>query len=377
VSALVSGRNALSLEVIESSIGAWHCTAEADGDAALSGAVTVDVEGTTWRGYVLRSKGFAGRCQSWIVGGKGQLAKIIDAKHYSNTTAATVAADICRDSGEVLASGLVLTQRLTHWERTQGQASHCLVALCDRLGLTWRTLRDGSIWIGTDAWATVKPKVEVEDEDWAAGCVQLMAEQFSELARLAPGVTFDGSRINEVVFYVNPDEQRAIVRIDSVSSALNDFLSVVRRKIEMAGSYECTVKAQNADGTLQLAPTDTKIAKLGNGLNNVPIRYGMPGYRVTVTAGAMVRLHFDGVDGDKPYAALWDSGHESSVASLEFEPGGASSPACRVGDTIDAALPMGAPVTGLLGGVPFVGVITVTAPVKCVLVGPGNSKLLI
>jgi hypothetical protein len=377
MSALVSGRNALSLEIIESSIGAWHCTAEVDGDTALSGAVTVDNDGTQWLGFVLRSKGFAGRCQAWIVGGKGQLAKILDAKHYSNTMAATVAADICRDSGEVLASGLVLTQRLAHWERTQGQASHCLVALCDRLGLTWRTLRDGTIWIGTDTWATVKPKVEVEDEDWSSGCIQLMAEEFSELAKLAPGVTYDGNRADEVVFHVSPDEERAILRIDSVSSAVNDFLKVIRRKIEMAGSYECTVKAQNADGTLQLAPTDTRIAKLGNGLNNVPIRYGMPGFKAIVTAGAMVRLHFDGADGDKPYAALWDGGHESSVTSLEFEPGGLTSPACRVGDTLEVAFPMGLPISGMMGAVPFSGIVTITTPARAQLTGPGNTKLLI
>jgi hypothetical protein len=377
MSATISGRNALSIETVESSIGAWHCESEVDGDAALSGAASINIDGTTWQGFVLRSKGFAGRCQAWIVGGKGQLAKTLDPKHYTNTTAATVAADICRDSGETLAPGLALTQRLAHWERTQGKTSHCLVALCDRLGLTWRTLRDGTIWIGTDTWATVTPLVEVEDEDWSSGCVQLMAEEFSELAKLAPGVTYDGNRADEVVFLVNPNEQRAIVRVDSVSSAVNDFLGVIRRKIEMAGSYECTVKAQNADGTLQLAPSDPRIAKRGNGLNNVPIRYGMPGFKATVTAGAMVRLFFDGTDGDKPYAALWDGGHASSVTSLEFEPGSLHSPACRVGDTLEVAFPMGLPISGMMGAVPFSGVVTITTPARAQLTGPGNTKFLL
>jgi hypothetical protein len=372
MSATVSKRNVLSAEIRLSRVGAWHCLVEVDGDTSLSGAAAIDVEGVQFSGWVKLSKGFAGRTQAWIVGGKGQLAKVLDARHYSGTNAQTVAADICRESGETLASGLSLSQySLAHWERTKGQASHCLLALCDRLGLTWRIQLDGKIWIGAETWPTVSPKVETEDEEWSSGWAQVYGEDFCENAKLLPGTTWDSHQLDEVVHYITPDSIRTIVKIDSVSAAMGRFLDGIRHKIELSNSYVCEVTGQNADGTLRLKPVDERIAKAGNGLDKVPIKYGLPGFEAKVASGAHVRVQFEGGNPDAPFAAIWDQGG-TGVTSLEFKPSGIGSPVVRVGDELEVTFPMGLVLTTSVG----VSLVTIATPAKAIITGTGNAKLL-
>ncbi|HMA93475.1 MAG TPA: hypothetical protein VKP30_12360 [Polyangiaceae bacterium] len=372
MSVTVGGRDALSAELRLSRIGAWHCYAEVDGESPLSGAVVVAVEGVEFSGFVRLSQSLGGKAQAWIVGGNGQLSKSLDARHYTDTNALTVATDICREAGETLASGVSIGEfRLPHWERIKGQASHCLLALCDRTGLAWRVKADGSIWIGQEAWSTVAPKVEVEHEEWTTGTVQVFAEEFSENAKLLPGTTWDGHQLEEVVHFISPGAIRTVVKTDSLSSAINAFLGSIRRKIEMSSSYLCEVVGQNADGTLRLKPLDERIARPGNGLDNVPIRYGLPGFEVKVARGSHVMVEFEGGNPDAPFAALWNQGGDG-VTSVEFKPNGLGAPVARIGDEVEVTFPMGLILTTSVGP----AALTISTPAKAIITGTGNAKLL-
>lgn len=108
-------------------------------------------------------------------------------------------------------------------------------------------------------------------------------------------------------------------------------------------SYECTVEAQSADGSLDLLPDDERIR--GTGLQGVPIYHGLPGVTVRVVTGARVLLQFVGGDPTKPYASLWRSG---DIEEISFD--GGSAPVARQGDPVAVYWPTSVPIAGTING---------------------------
>lgn len=118
------------------------------------------------------------------------------------------------------------------------------------------------------------------------------------------------------------------------SEPLKSLIALVRLAypaLDFLASYPARVVAQNADGTLELQPDDARLP----GLSNVPVRYGVPGIRATVAAGARVLLGFAAGDPSKPQAELWEM---ASVTKLEITAtqivlNGGTQPIARAGDT--------------------------------------------
>ena len=90
----------------------------------------------------------------------------------------------------------------------------------------------------------------------------------------------------------------------------------VGRKIDYAKMYPSVVKAQNADGTLDLTPDDESIR--GNGFKRIQISYGLPGVTALVPSGGRVNLYFQNGDPKQPRAALWEG---SGVTALTVDGG--------------------------------------------------------
>ena len=113
------------------------------GAAVLNGAHLV---------YVTRSQVYVNRCYIAVLGGAGHLLDILDAKHYRNTTVGQVLSAICSNAGETkspLIDPSILAQRLSFWTSQQGTTIGQLSELASAIGHDWRTLLDGTIWIGT------------------------------------------------------------------------------------------------------------------------------------------------------------------------------------------------------------------------------------
>ncbi|MEN6535507.1 MAG: hypothetical protein ABFD89_17720 [Bryobacteraceae bacterium] len=354
-------------------IGAWHAELEAsfdgkdpkpnaDGTYTLS-ANDVDFVGTP----VLGPRKLVGRVKVKIVGGRGGLKKKLDPKHYSKPAVLTVVRDILADCGEVLSSGVdpaTLDGQIQSWQRGDIPAGRCLTLVLDQLGLIWRVLRDGTIWIGKEEYPASSAKFELIDEDWSAGVIEIA----SDAPDLEPGVTLLDQQIRYVVHDIQSGSLRTSAYLQTPSGLMDQFLAGVRQEIAYTRLYPSTVVAQNADLTLQLLPDDARMR--GTGLDNVRIRHGLPGFEVHVREGARVSLGFDGGNPSMPYASLWET-NGNAVDYVEFVKNSTHSPFVRVGDELEAVLPMGLPLTTSLGP----AIVTVVTPLKAVLTGPGNSGL--
>lgn len=356
-------------------IGAWHAELEASFDGAeptpnADGTYTLTVDGVDFIGTpVLGPRKLTGRIKVKIVGGRGKLTTpALDAQHYDYPTVLTVVRSILEDCGEKLSESVdqsLLKADMRAWERTQAGAGRCLTLLLDRFGLIWRVLRDGTIWIGKEEYPAADSfEYEPIDEDWTAGVIDIAPKQ----PLLEPLCTFLDQKIRYVVHDVRSGQLRTAAYLETPNGLMDKFLAGVRQEISYTRKYPCTVVAQNPDLSLQLLPDDAQMR--GNGLNNVQIRHGLPGFDVHVNGGARVMLGFEGGNPGMPYASLWETS-ANAIDYIEFVPNSTHSPFMRVGDGFEAVLPMGLPLTTSVGP----AVVTVVTPLKAVAIGPGTSKL--
>lgn len=102
--------------------------------------------------------------------------------------------------------------------------------------------------------------------------------------------------------------------LDRIKGALASFVRGLFPQIDYLARYPARVVGQNADGTLELVPDDARLP----GLSGVPIRIGIPGVTVKVTAGRVL-LGFAGGDPSKPVAELWEGG--AAVTEVKFSGG--------------------------------------------------------
>jgi hypothetical protein len=221
---------------------------EADAPVTFSG--TVD-HGDTWQG----------RQKLVVFGGAGGLLTPLPFREYLAGAAPVPAAQLLTDvlavAGEQLdpATG---TTGLTglgvpRWTRAAGlEGSRALGRIARRWGLGWRVLDSGAIWMGADTYPTVPDALVtfLEDRDgdaiidWAA----------PNAAVLRPRTTVLGKRIERVTYTVGDSGAPRVQLL--YRSDVDDFAGAVRRVSvtdPYALLYGATVKAQNADGSLELA----------------------------------------------------------------------------------------------------------------------------
>lgn len=131
---------------------------------------------------------------------------------------------------------------------------------------------------------------------------------------------------------------------DRFKSSLEAFITRITARYDFAALYECTVVSQNGDGSLELKPDNASIP----GQSNVPIRYGIPGVKATVTGGRAL-LGWSACDPSKPFALVFDPATLTSltitasskviVNAPDVELGGAGGqPIARQGDAITVIL---------------------------------------
>jgi hypothetical protein len=305
----LNGLPLLLATVRSARIGPWIAEVEFRSEDAVTGAVTLEIEGATLSGYLpVSTEKSPARYAGAVVGGAGGLDTQLAAKQYVAPTVELVLSDIARKAGESLSATIessLLSRSLTTWQRAAGTAKQAVAAMANSLGVSWRILTDGTLWLGAETWPEVDPEHRLLDDDQATGTVTT-----SLLPSLQPGQTFRGLRLELVTHTIGTKEGRTEASKTSPAAAIRSLLSGTEQRIQYSRPYSARVVAQNADGTLQVRPDDPVFQ--GSGVDKVRIRLGVPG-TCTVPKGAHVVLRFDGGDPQQPIATGF---HDGSLTML-------------------------------------------------------------
>lgn len=393
MTATLQGLRVLSGTLHEMLGGVWFADLVLDWPRPMLGTVTLEFDGrptSALVGTVQRSEAFEGKSWGRIAGGRGGLWQLLDAKAYRQVTTGAILDDVAEETGEQLSARITDDIRAAYfqaWHRPRARAASGIATLAQEIGLSWRVLRSGEIWLGTPDWPDIELERYGELLDSGDGW-DIYAPYGAPL--LEPGGAVEGRRVDAVVTTLDSSSllQRAYYRradapayLDRLRAGLGAFVdgllgrsaSSVARWDYLA-LYPATVSRQAADGSLDLLPDD--IVVRGAGFSGVRLKTGVPGLRATVPAGTRVLLGWEGGDPSRPYAATWEQG---AVTAVVFD--GGSQAVARKGDSVDAGTLSGVagatPVTFTYvpagGGVP---IITQLLPMTGGAITSGNGKLL-
>src|SRR5690606_20459620 len=295
-------------------VGVWHAdlTVDIDDDAEVpSGEVTLETEHRTWRATVRRGSEDRGGAKLRVVGGKGGMGNIVPPKSYRAAIARLPIADALSAAGEALADSAdrgTLHRMLPFWTSPSATAGEIVARVCADLGVAWRMLDDGTVWVGPETWpAWETPADAMVTARWPDdGAVEVADETLSA----SPGMTFEGQRIGRVEHRISADGARTILFFDDRQTQTDTVRQTIARIARTAtgcdylAAYRARVVAQNADDTLEVELEDKRMP----GMSHVPIRTFAPGITLRVKAGARVLIEFEGGDPQRPIATLFESG---------------------------------------------------------------------
>jgi hypothetical protein len=155
---------------------------------------------------------------------------------------------------------------------------------------------------------------------------------------------------------------------DRIKRGLTRIVQAMLAPTDYHAAWPAKVVSQSAQGLLELVPDDPRLKSI----NNVPIRYGVPGVTATVRPGARVMLQFEQGDPSRPIATVWESASLISVtvkADKVYigDDTGDVRPIARTGDTVECIMPPLCQVSGSISGAPFTGLITIVDSVVGVI----------
>lgn len=340
--------------------GPWlaHLIVDADtaeSAVAPSGAVSIVMHAetggpsaVTFAGTVRRGNPWQGRCPLVVVGGAGGLRTELPSRDHlpgpTTVDALLVAQGIASACGEELdasVSDALTGLTLDRWVRLRMTAARALSVLADSLGLQWRVLSSGKLWIGRETWPTVgDAAVGLEiDEDADDG----MIVAAPDTAAIRPGTTVLGRRIERVTYRLEAGT-RAELLFAITGEASEPLEPIVYRE-----AHGAKIIKQNDDGTLEIVADDPRLG----GLSSVPIRSGIPGAKLTLDAAKInagterVRLAFEGGSPSKPYAFGFDEDRLTDTYGVvrvgDAGDAGQLAGTCAVGPVTFVYLPPGAP----------------------------------
>ncbi len=211
-------------------VGVWSADLKVDttNTVGIGGAVTIaSADGKfSYSGVAYREGVYTNTLTMRVIGGNGGLApppagvgQLLTPKFYQNVTLELVLTDILTACGERLASSSdpsVLSIFLPKWTRTAVSGKRALQALFRTIATSWRTLPDGSFWVGTDSYPQAPAtKFDLLERHFGEGRVTIASEQpFVTPGTLLP-ITIDGVTLNEsvsnVVHHVRGEQIRSEV----------------------------------------------------------------------------------------------------------------------------------------------------------------------
>ena len=307
--------------------GAWDAELAVNGESAepVSGALSIVVDGQTLRATATRSEADSGGLVTvQAIGGAGGLGTAVPSLGYVSTTRRLVIVNALSLGGESLdgTSSARLDEYLPHWTRSAGTVGDAVRAQAKSLGMGWRVLPSGSVWVGEETWPTVSPEHTLEAERPTADALAIAVDGFDVL----PGSTFLGRKVREVEYRLDGSTMRASVSYgESPRGELADLIGTfVRRElpVETLTMFRARVVGQNGDTTLELTPTDSRMPPM----SRVPIRVPAGVTSVEVPNGTFALVQHENGDPSKPVVVGFEAGaatlvqHGSSPSPVALAP---------------------------------------------------------
>ena len=188
-------------------IGEFFITNEID----IENNVLIKIGKTNWYGKVLESAVYGGMVRLKVSGSKNGMSGIVQAKHYKSLKLNILCTQILNEMGERMATTVNLNDlsfEPAHYVRFSGGCAATLNQVCTRFGLNWRTLPNGTVWIGKETWPTLDVKsltnYVLMDEDSS----NLNREYAIDDPVIIPGNKVDNLNVMSVIYDIDDDKLR-------------------------------------------------------------------------------------------------------------------------------------------------------------------------
>lgn len=312
-----NGKPVVQLGIAENRNASWTAIVEVDADEALSGLITIDVDGEKFVGTAVLGDIESGRWKGTIVGGRGGLSKVLPAAWYVEPTVGTLLTAIARESGEVLDPAIpadLLAKRYERWSRMQGETHLALRQIADGLGYEWRITRAGTLWIGPETWPPVTAKTITESYNPQERKLTIAYDGVTEAPQARPGTTLEGKRIERTALIATAKSLRQDIYFDE-EKGQGGLLGIVGKrirelvlpKLQLSRFYPGKVVATSGD-EITLLVDDRLVSGKWKGLDRLKMVFGIPGVTAMPANGARARVFFDAGDPARPRAGMWDAG---------------------------------------------------------------------
>ena len=188
----------------------------------------------------------------------------VEAKAYRQTTASSILSDLMEATSSTLSRRVTDDVRAAYfqaWHRSRSRASTSLATLAQEIGLSWRVMRGGEVWIGVPEWPEIDLALygEILDggDGWAVYApydAPLFEPETAVGGRYIDAVvtTLDSSSLRQTVYYRRAETVGTLDRLRAGLAAFIDVLlgrspASVARWDHLA-LYPATVSKQAADG---------------------------------------------------------------------------------------------------------------------------------
>ena len=211
---LINGAPVLQGDLVRPYEGRWTARLELDGGVSAGDAAQLRLLGVDYTGTAREAGVIGGRGYALVVAGAGGLDRVLASQHYSQgVSVRLLLQDLLEGTGEALAATSdpgILGTVLPAWTRSAGPALDALDALVDYLGSTWRSLPDGTVWVGADAWPLTTDDWLLISGEPGVGRVTIAAD----VATIAPGESLaEGLRVRAVKHLITPYQARTLLRL--------------------------------------------------------------------------------------------------------------------------------------------------------------------
>jgi len=200
-------------------VGAWTADVLLSATSAptVGSVLPLVVGGTSRLGCVVEAGAEYAQAKCRVVGGRGQLGRVLAARQYRGESASTIAQDALRDAGEQPGAWTPFDFFCGHWLRSRGLCRDALRRLAraaarellDRdgapLDFAWRVEPDGTVDAVVDEWATAPAEFDILAAFPQERAVVLGVYD----GALSPGSTIEvygtSRRVERVLYHFDPD----------------------------------------------------------------------------------------------------------------------------------------------------------------------------